>query len=138
MTARALQATADQAQIAPELPVKGGHQTQPAKGTAQTANGIQGVEDLKGVLQGVAPATIHRGIDLNVPPGKDQNGGPEALDPLQQHRLDIQQGDSSQIKDLLGQSGELFVQMIGQIHRANRENRIAGEPHEQHPLISWR
>ena len=108
------------------------------EGTAQPADRIQGVEDLKGVLKRIAPATIHRGIDLNVSPGEHQNRGPEALDALEQDGFDIQERHSRQIENLLRQLRELLVQVICQVNGADRKNWIAGEPHEQHPLISWR
>ena len=130
------QAAAHQAQVAPQLAVKGAHQAQPAEGTTQAPQRIAGIEHLKGVLQRIAAAPVHRGIDLDVPPGEHQQGGAESIDPLQQHRLHIQQRHGGQIKDLLRQGGELLVQVIGQVHRANREDRVARQPHQQHPLIT--
>jgi hypothetical protein len=58
------------------------------------------------MLQRVAAASIHRRIDLDVTPGKHQQGG------------------------------ETPVQVIDQVGGANRKDRIAGQPHQQHPLIA--
>ena len=129
------QTTAHQAQVAPKLAIERRHQPQAAEGTAQALDRIAGVEHLKGVLQRVTAAPIHRGIDLNVAPGEHQQRGLEPLDLLLQHILHIQQRHRRQIKDALLELRKLFVDVIGQVHRADRKDGIAGQAHQQHPLF---
>ena len=130
------QPPAHQGQVAPELPIERGHQAQATEGTPQAPQWIARIEHLKGVLQGIAAAAIHRRIDLDVAPGEHQQGGPKCGDHLQQHPLHIQHGHGRQIQDPLAQLGELFVQVIGQIDRPDREDGIAGQPHQQHPVVA--
>jgi hypothetical protein len=122
--------------VAPKLAVERPHQPQAPQGTPQAPQRIAGIEHLEGVLQRIATAAIHRRIDLDVPPGEHQQGGAEGVDALQQHRLHIQQRHRRQVEDLLRQGRKLLVQMIGQVHRADRKDRVAGQPHQQHPLIT--
>ncbi|MFN9939753.1 MAG: hypothetical protein ACK56I_09795, partial [bacterium] len=46
------------------------------------------------------------------------------------------QGQGRQVEQPLLQVGEALVQMVGQIDRADGEDRIAGQPHQQHPVVA--
>jgi len=124
-----------QPQIAPELSVEGPHQAQTAQGTPQALEGIAGIEHFKGVLQRVAAAAVHRRVDLDVAPGEHQQGGAKGLHHLGEHPLHIEHRHRSEIEDALGQHRELLVEVIGQIDRTDGEDRIAGQAHQQHPVI---
>jgi len=130
------QAAADQAHISQQLAVIGAHQPQAPQCPSQTAQGIAGIEDLEGMLQGVAAAAIDGGVDLDVAPGKHQQGGAELVNRLAQRRLAIEGGQGRQIEELLLQARELFVQVVGQIDGPHRKDGIAGQAHQQQPLVA--
>ena len=111
-----------------------GHQPESTKGTVQSLQGIAGIEDLKGILKRVPTPTINGGIDLNVPPGEHQESGAELINRDPQNPVHVQNRQRSQIKDSLRYPGKAFVQMIGQVDGANRKNRIARQPNQQHPF----
>ena len=79
---RPTQAAANQAHVAQQLAVVGAHEPQAPNGTPQALEGIAGIEHLKRVLQGVAAAAIDGGVDLDVAPGKHQQGGAELVNRL--------------------------------------------------------
>ena len=100
----------------------------------QTLQRVFGIKNLEGVLQGITPTAINRGIDLNISPRKHQQGGLELIHCVHQDTLNIQNRQSSQIQNALGHIRKTLVEMIGQINRANRKNWVAGEAHQQDPL----
>ena len=108
--------------------------TAAAQGSAQPPQGVACVKDLEGILQRVAPPTIYRGINLDIPPRKHQQGGPKSINAGAQNPVDIEHGNSGEVQQSLRQVRKLLVQMISQIDRTNRENRIAGESDQQHSL----
>ena len=126
--------TSNQAQIAPELAIKRTHQLQSAQGAAQSPQRIACIKHLEGILQRVAPATINRGINLDIPPGEHQQGGPKSINAGAQNPIDIEHGNSGKVQQALRQVRKLLVQMISQIDRTNRENRIAGKSDQQDSL----
>jgi hypothetical protein len=103
------------------------HELKAAQSTAQPLQRITGIEDLKGVLQGVAAATINRGIDLNVTPRKDQQRGSELLNRGQQNALHIEQRQGRQIQQPLLKCWELLVKVVGQIDRPDRKIGLQGK-----------
>ncbi len=70
-----LNALFDQALVAPEFAVIGRNQLETAPGTTNFFEGIAGVVKLKGILERVASATIHRRIDLQIAPRVNQQIG---------------------------------------------------------------
>ena len=119
-----------------KLAVMTGHQAKSAERTMQTLQGILRVKDFERVLKRVATTAINRRVDLNVPPGKHQQCGLELINGVQQNPLDIQDRQGCQIKDALGQPWKTFVQVVGQIDRTDRKDRIARQADQQHPLLS--
>ena len=130
------EAAAHQAQVAPKLSVERCHQLQAAQGTSQPLEGIAGIEHLEGVLERIASPSIDGGIDLDIAPRKHQQAGLESAHRCVEHPLDIQNWHCGQVQDLLAHLGKLLMQMVGQIDRAHRKNRIAGQAHQQNPVIA--
>ena len=115
-----------------------GHQPQTTKRSMQALERIAGIEDLEGILKRIASPAIHRGIDLDIPPGEHQQRWAELIDCLEQHPPHVQHRKSSEIKDPLGHPRETFVEMVREVDRPDREDGIAGQPHKQHPFLLWR
>ena len=86
----------------------------------------------------IASAPINGGINLNVSPREHQQGGPELINNGLQHPFHIEHRQGRQIKNSLGKTRKTLVEMIGEIDRADWENWVAREPHEQHPLTGCR
>ena len=86
-------------------------------------------------MEWIASATVDGGINLNVPPGEDQQSRSELVNDVQQDALNIKNGERSQIKDALGNIRETLVKMVREVDRTDRKNGIAGKPHQQHPFL---
>ena len=137
MSTSTLQTLANKVLIAMKLPVVAGHQPQATQSSMQALQRVAGIEHLKRVLQRVATPTVHRRIDLDIPPGEHEQRGLELIDGGQQHTLDIQHGQCGQVEDALGHRREALVQVVRQIDGTYRKNGIAGEPYQQHPFLLW-
>ena len=121
-----------------KLAVMTSHQAKSAERTMQTLQGVLRVKDFERVLKRIATTAINRRVDLNVPPRKHQQRGLELINGVQQNPLDIKDRQGCQIKNALGQPWKTLVQVVGQIDRTDRKDRIAGQADQQHPLLSWR
>ena len=120
-----------------QLAVMTAHQLKPTQGSMQTLQRVTGVEDLERILKRVAPPPIDRRIDLDVSPREHQQRRLELVNCGVQHAMDIQHRQSSKIQDALRHLREAFVQMVGEVDRPDRKDRIAGQPHQQHPFLLW-
>ena len=123
--------------ITEQLSVMTGHQPQSTQGTVQALERIAGVKNFEGVLKGVAATAVDRCVNLNVPPGEHQEGGAELIHGGDQHPLDVKNWQCRQIQDALRHPGKTLMEMVRQVDRTDRENWIAGQPHQQHPFLIW-
>ena len=103
----------------------------------QTLQRITGVKDLERILKRIAPPPIDRRINLDVSPRENQQRRLELVNSGVQHAMDIQHRQSRKIQDALGHLWKTLVQVVGEINRADREDRIAGQPYQQHPFLMW-
>ena len=135
MTTGLSQSGSHQTLIAEQLSVMGGHQPQTTQSTVQALERIAGIEHFKGVLKWIATPAVDGRVDLDVPPGEHQKRGAELIDGGEQDPLNVEDWQCRQVKNALRHSWEAFVQMVRQIDRTDRKNRITGEPHQQHPFL---
>jgi hypothetical protein len=62
-----------------QLAVMAGHQSQATKSAVKTLEWIASVKDFERVLKRVAPTTVNRGVNLNIPPRKHQQSGAKLI-----------------------------------------------------------
>ena len=131
MATRPFQTMAHQFLIAMKLAVMTGHQAQSAQGPFDPLQRIACVKNFKRVLKRVATPAIHRCINLDVSPGEHEQRGLKLIHHIEQNTLNIKNRQGCQIKNALRQIRKTLVQVISQINRANREDRIAWQAHKQ-------